>query len=105
MPLIDTQSPSEQSRIALAPTKPNGQPGTVSDVRAERVSGPGRIVADALNPVLIYGDNEGDVSEFDIVANVNLAGGVTEKRERVTGTVSEAEVSDFGLSATKEPRA
>jgi len=62
-------------------------------------------VADPSNPVLIYGDAEGDVSEFDVIVDVDLGEGVKELRERVTGSIPVTEVSSLGLSVAKEARA
>lgn len=109
MPLDANQLPTEQSRIQANPLDASGNPAQIdatNPLRAEVVSGPGRIVdSGAPNQVvLIGGDNPDEVTEFDVIGDADLGSGVVELRDRVTVRVTAPLATQLGLGVVNEPR-
>lgn len=109
MPLETAQLPTEQTRVQANPLDANGNPAQIdatNPLRAEVVSGPGRVVdAGAPNQVvLIFGDSPGDVTVFNVVGDADLGAGVVELSDQVTGTVSQPLATALGLGVVNEPR-
>ena len=109
MPLDTTQSLTEQTRVQANPESAPGVPANLdasNPLRAELVSGPGRSVAsgDPGQVVLIAGDANGDVSEFDVVGDADLGAGTVELRDRVTVSIPVPLATALGLGVANEPR-